>query len=511
VGLQDKGASAENVIELGRAPTEALRPSRSRWAAEDTIPALTQRIAELEAQVSSLGADLEDEQRRLATYAEFERSLKDAVADAYRSAEAMRARAEAEANEILRRAVEERRMLTNEVTRLREERDQLHDEIASLRRGSLTALRAPIVAEEALTVADVRAAVADAMRSILAELLAEVRATERQRMVTSAPPAPIESAAPPRIEVAEPEAQPSEPIIDIEELPRPEPPPAQAIAADVARPPIAESPVEFTELFAQPEPAFHEDVEVLPRPEPPPTAETEVTAAPLAEMPVEFTDVVESPSAETAESDIAAAEPEQPIVDEYVEELPKPEEFLPPPSEAPAPTSASDVEALWDAALPTSEIEEAAPPPAAPASSIADELIEQMQSLSVPDSPVEITESPARAPAVEPDAPPAEQPAVSQPAVVEERGVRQIQLVLSPIHSFPQLLQIQQRIGALSTVRSLQLRDFRNGVATYAVGIGEAISALEFGAVVQMLGDLRLQLEGASENSVELRLSAGSR
>ena len=79
-------------------------------------------------------------------------------------------------------------------------------------------------------------------------------------------------------------------------------------------------------------------------------------------------------------------------------------------------------------------------------------------------------------------------------------------MVISPIHSFTRLTEIQKRIQTLSSVRGLQLRDFRNGMATFAVGVGEAISPLEFGAVIQMLENLHLRLEGTSQNSVELRV-----
>jgi hypothetical protein len=101
----------------------------------------------------------------------------------------------------------------------------------------------------------------------------------------------------------------------------------------------------------------------------------------------------------------------------------------------------------------------------------------------------------------EPSAPP-----LPQTAPHTEPAPRQIGLVLSPIHSFPHLLEIERRVRSLSSVRSLQLRDFRNGIATFAVGVGETITPGEFGAVVQMLESLKLHLERASESSVELRV-----
>jgi hypothetical protein len=96
------------------------------------------------------------------------------------------------------------------------------------------------------------------------------------------------------------------------------------------------------------------------------------------------------------------------------------------------------------------------------------------------------------------------------PVLVEHRpaagaGLRQIQVVISSIHSFPRLLEVEQRIRTLPTVSAFQLRDFRNGIATFAVSVGEAISPAEFGTAVQMLDSLRLRLEGATPTTAELR------
>src|SRR5439155_26462000 len=46
-----------------------------------------------------------------------------------------------------------------------------------------------------------------------------------------------------------------------------------------------------------------------------------------------------------------------------------------------------------------------------------------------------------------------------------------IQLVLSPIQSFPRLVEIERRIQSLPVVRTLYVRDFRAGAATLAVAL----------------------------------------
>ena len=104
-------------------------------------------------------------------------------------------------------------------------------------------------------------------------------------------------------------------------------------------------------------------------------------------------------------------------------------------------------------------------------------------------------------------APPIETAATASAAqlLVADVGIRQIQVVVAPIHSFPRLLAIEHRIRSLSTVNALYLRDFRNGMATFSVSVSEAISPAEFGAVIQMIASLELRLEGSTSSSVELR------
>src|SRR5438093_1279127 len=100
-----------------------------------------------------------------------------------------RTRAEDTASQILEQARDERRMLLKEVQRLRDERDSLQDEIATLRRGSLTSVprAAPVV--EAPSSADLKTAAAEAMRSVFEELLAEMRS----RIAQEAPAPRVEA------------------------------------------------------------------------------------------------------------------------------------------------------------------------------------------------------------------------------------------------------------------------------------------------------------------------------
>ena len=114
-------------------------------------------------------------------------------------------------------------------------------------------------------------------------------------------------------------------------------------------------------------------------------------------------------------------------------------------------------------------------------------------------------EAPAQSPLIEPEPTASFSSLFPELRVADERGLHQIQVVISPIHSFPRLLETERRIRALSTVVALHLRDFRNGVATLTVSVAEAISPAEFGAVIQMLESLHLRLEGTTQSTVELR------
>ncbi len=204
--MQEKGTSAEGLIERGERPSASARVPRSGWAADDILPALTRRVAELEERLAAMQADLEAERGRLATYAESDRTLNEAAADSYRRADAILQRARAEANETLSGAVDERRMLLNEVEHLREEREGLHDEIASLRSGGQVAASQAVQAETPPAF-DLQTVVAEEMRTLLVEILADFRSR------VAAPPAVEHTSVQPAI-VADSVSHSPEPTMD---------------------------------------------------------------------------------------------------------------------------------------------------------------------------------------------------------------------------------------------------------------------------------------------------------
>ena len=82
----------------------------------------------------------------------------------------------------------------------------------------------------------------------------------------------------------------------------------------------------------------------------------------------------------------------------------------------------------------------------------------------------------------------------------------ELQLVISPVGSFPRLVEIERHIQALPAVRTLYVRDFRSGTATLAVALRSPITPEEFGGMLISLDRLRLRVLGSARNVVELRV-----
>jgi hypothetical protein len=78
--------------------------------------------------------------------------------------------------------------------------------------------------------------------------------------------------------------------------------------------------------------------------------------------------------------------------------------------------------------------------------------------------------------------------------------------VLSPVPSFPRLVEIERRIQALPVVRTLYVRDFRAGAATLAVALRATMTPEEFASILAGLQQPRLRLVAGSRNILELRI-----
>lgn len=204
LGLQDQVTSAQDLTQPGRGQSASARAARTGWATDDIVPALAGRVTELEAQVARVQADLAAERSRLATYAESDRSPDAIAADGYRSGDAILERARAEADRVLRSVVDERRRLLSEIERLREEREELHDEIASLHGGRIVEA---LESTPTPAAADLEVAIANEMRELLVEILADFRSpvapSPAVEITTVEPATPAEIVSVPAEEIRE--------------------------------------------------------------------------------------------------------------------------------------------------------------------------------------------------------------------------------------------------------------------------------------------------------------------
>jgi hypothetical protein len=131
-----------------------------------------------------------------------------------------------------------------------------------------------------------------------------------------------------------------------------------------------------------------------------------------------------------------------------------------------------------------------------------------------PVTPEPAATAPAAAPEPErPLAPPplevvprSETEEIARPRVEAAVPTSDIQLVLSPVASFPRLVEIERHIQALPAVRTLYVRDFRAGTATLAVALRSAMTPEEFGGMLSGLERPRMRIVSGSRNTIELRI-----
>ena len=84
----------------------------------------------------------------------------------------------------------------------------------------------------------------------------------------------------------------------------------------------------------------------------------------------------------------------------------------------------------------------------------------------------------------------------------------EVQVVLSPISSFPRLVELERRLQGMAVVRTVYARDFRNGVATLAIGLRHPMTVDEFATAVTKLDYPRLRIVSTSGYVLELRIDS---
>ena len=83
-----------------------------------------------------------------------------------------------------------------------------------------------------------------------------------------------------------------------------------------------------------------------------------------------------------------------------------------------------------------------------------------------------------------------------------------LELVVAPVESFPQLVELERRIQSLSVVRTIYVRDFRGGVATLAVGLRAPRTTDEFARDLGTIAQLPLRVTATRPNGLDLRIDA---
>lgn len=119
--------------------------------------------------------------------------------------------------------------------------------------------------------------------------------------------------------------------------------------------------------------------------------------------------------------------------------------------------------------------------------------------------------APAAAPTPTPapaSAPVSAEPPREQWVAAPSEPIGEVQVVLSPISSFPRLVELERRLQGMPVVRTVYARDFRNGVATLAIGLRHPMTVDEFAVAVTKLDYPRLRIVSTSGYVLELRIDA---
>ena len=221
-----------------------------------------------------------------------------------------------------------------------------------------------------------------------------------------------------------------------------------------------------------------------PRPDnsPPSFASSSVSETPAVQRPVAPT----PPPAAT----VSAPAP-QPA---YAPPVSAPLEQEPAPQPHAAPAPSFDRPEGPPQPMPRPTLVPPSPPPAPqPSAVVEDEEI----------APATSTQPAAPAPAPEPAA---AEPAREQWVAAPSEPIGEVQVVLSPISSFPRLVELERRLQGIPVVRTVYARDFRNGVATLAIGLRHPMTVDEFAAAVTKLDYPRLRIVSTSGYVLELRI-----
>ena len=148
------------------------------------------------------------------------------------------------------------------------------------------------------------------------------------------------------------------------------------------------------------------------------------------------------------------------------------------------------------------------PPEPAPHPSARPTVVPQRAAAVVEDidvAPAQTVPAPVAAAPLAPRAVPAAAP---EEWVTPSEPIGEVQVVLSPISSFPRLVELERRLQGMPAVRTVYARDFRNGVATLAIGLRNPMTVDEFAAAVTRLDYPRLKVVSTTGYVLELRIDS---
>ena len=135
-------------------------------------------------------------------------------------------------------------------------------------------------------------------------------------------------------------------------------------------------------------------------------------------------------------------------------------------------------------------------------------VVEDVDVAPAASAPYAAPQPAAPVPAQAAPGPAAAEPAREQWATAATEAVGEVQVVLSPISSFPRLVELERRLQGMPLVRTVYARDFRNGVATLAIGLRHPMTVDEFAAAVTKLDYPRLRILSTSGYVLELRIDS---
>ncbi|OLC53566.1 MAG: hypothetical protein AUH85_13910 [Chloroflexi bacterium 13_1_40CM_4_68_4] len=509
-------------------------------AADDVIGTLSARVTELSKRVALLEAELQSAEKRIEIYEDHDSQIQEALSGALKAAYQIRQRAEVAAEQILEQAREQRRMILSEIERLQDERDRLQDEIAAGRRSGLAPLSArPLSSDTAAS--ELRAVASEALKGLFEEIVEDMRAAQGRSAPPPAPRAPQTRETTPQ------------PRRDVRDQPRREAPGAGREPSAVTREDIESAAPATYEAMARMRRGTIEDEEMgAPAPlDVAPVAEPETETAPapveevkevaasetmrpisegpsmevrvaeeqreIAQRTAEFRELGARVAAERREAEQREAERREAERREARERLEaEARERLEAEARAAAERETAERAAAERAAAERAEAERAAElavtvRAAAERAAAAQAEYERAAAERAAAERIAAEHAAAEhalraAPPLEVVRTPVDMGEIAPPRVEAASPTSDIQLMLSPVASFPRLVEIERQIQALPVVRTLYVRDFRGGSATLAVALRSSMTPEEFAELLRGLRQPRLRLVAGSRNTIEMRV-----